>query len=337
MFENAESTETSGVHQPQSPFLFSSRYRFLVAIAIAYMVLCVIALLMPLPFRGRFWYRVADLLHIPAFGILNFFALVITRQHTKSPWMAPGLITLVTIGLSGVLELIQGMLTRYASLDDLFRNSLGALAALLVFKALELRFDHRKGQSRGLVIAALIAILLGTLRPTAAIVDLYRQKMQFPVLATFATRTELQRWYVGSAKLRRTRVKWLDGSYALRVDYLPGHFPAIQLQEPPPDWSSYKTLVTPISHLSDSPSPSIVIQLRIADRRAAKSHDHGIFERIELKRGQTIQWRFDFQAAQAAQAEPDRVWLDEVAFVEFMAVEPAEKAVVQFGRIWLQP
>lgn len=337
MSEIAKTPDSAVCQQSKTPPSLADRYPFLVAFAVAYLLFCVFALLMPLPIRGRFWYRVADLLHIPAFGILNFFALVIVRQHAKSPWTLPTLITLITILLSGFLEMLQGLLSRHASLDDLFRNSLGALSSLLVFKALEVRRENRIGLSRLLVAGAMGTIALATLRPTAAIVDIYRQRMQFPVLATFSSQSELQRWYVSSAKIRRTRVKWLDGSFALRVDYQPGHFPAIQLQEPPPDWSQHKTLVSQISHLSDSPSPSVVIQVRIADRRAARDHDHGIFERIELKRGQTIHWRLDFQAAQAMLDEPDRVWLDEVALVEYMAVDPGDKAAVQFGQIWLQP
>jgi len=311
-------------------------YRFLVAFTVCYLLFSVFALLMPLPVRGRFWYRVADLLHIPAFALLNFLGLLIVRHHTLSRWRAPIGVTVCVIGLSGLIEIIQGQLSRSASLDDLYRNSLGAFAALLIFKAWETNASENPYPRRIMLVSAFTLIALATTGPTASIIDVYRQRTQFPTLASFSSGAELQRWYVSSAQVKRTTIDRPDGHDALRVEYFPGDFPAIQLQELERDWTEYRTLVTELTHLADSPSESIVIQLRVADRRSRRDPNHIVIDRIELKRGETIDWRFDLRTARSASGNA-RLHLEEIRFIDFMAVDLAQPATVQYGPIRLEP
>lgn len=108
------------------------------------------------------------------------------------------------------------------------------------------------------------------------------------------------------------------------------------MQELERNWTEYRTLATELTHLADSPSESIVIQLRIADRRSQRDPNHIFIDRIELKRGETIDWRFDLQSARAA-SRSTHLRLEEIDFVEFMAVDLVQPATVQYGRIRLEP
>lgn len=335
--ENNGSSDSLNAHGLASPLEIGNRYSFLIAFTIAYLLFSVFMLLMPLPIRERFWARAADLLHIPAFGVLNFLFLLIARQHTTSRYAVPILITLCTISLSGLIEVIQGYFSRSPSLGDLFRNSLGATAALLVFKSLEYGAAGTKSPGRIPLVGALLVVAVATAQPLASIMDVYRQKSDFPVLATFSSRSELERWYVSSARAKRVSVDALGRSHGLQVEYLPGDFPAIQLQELQRDWSQYQTLVTTLTHLAKSQSESIVIQLRITDRRSRRAPDHGFVDRIELKRGESIDWRFNLQSAQDVLVGNQRMRIQQINFVEFMAVEPQQSATVQFGPIRLEP
>ncbi len=319
------------------PLEIGNRYPFLIAFTIAYLLFSVAMLLMPLPLRERFWSRAADLLHIPAFGVLNFLFLLIARQHTRSPNWVPVLVTLCTVSLSGLIELIQGFVSRSTSLGDLFRNLLGATASLLIFKAMESWPAENRQPRRLFLLAAILVIAIAAAPPLASIIDVYRQRSQFPVLATFSSHSEMERWYVSSANVKRTPIDWLGRSEELKVEYLPGDFPAIQLQQMQRDWTQYRTLATRLTHLADSPSESIVIQLRITDQRRQRPPGHGFIDRIELKRGESIDWRFDFQAAQQQLAADQRLMLQRVNYVEFMAVQPQQKAMVQFAGIRLLP
>ncbi len=335
--ESNAGAESSTPHISASPLEIGNRYPFLIAFAIAYLLFSVFMLLMPLPLRERLWARSADLLHIPAFGMMNFLFLLIARQHTPSRFAAPILVTLCTISLSGLIELIQGYFSRSPSLDDLYRNALGAIASLMVFKSLECWSSDNKRPRRLLLASAFIVVAIATIQPIASIIDVYRQKSQFPVIAAFSSRSELQRWYISSARVKRTPIDWLGRSTGLMVAYLPGDFPAIQLQELQREWSQYRSLATELTHLADSPSESITIQLRITDRRSRRSQGHGFVDRIELKRGESIDWRFDLQAAQETLIGDQRMRLQQINFVEYMAVEPQQPATVQFGQIRLEP
>ena len=335
--DNDTDSDTSATTGVSSPLEIGNRYPFLIAFAVAYLLFSVFLLLMPLPLRERFWARAADLLHIPAFGIMNFLFLLIARQHSKSWWRMPIMVTACTMSLSGLIELTQGFFSRSPSLDDLFRNSLGAAASLLIFKVLECWSSDNKWPRRLLITSALIVIAIAVAQPTASIIDVYRQKADFPVLANFSSRAELERWYISSARVQRTPISATAGSAGLKVEYLPGDFPAIQLQEMQRDWSQYRTLATELTHLPESLSESIVIQLRITDRRSRRDQHPGFIDRIELQRGESIDWRFDFQAAQAALVENQRLRIDRINFVEFLAVEPQEPASVRYGRVRLEP
>lgn len=324
---------TSGQISPTA----ANRYWFVVIFTAGYVVFAVGALLMPLPIRDRFWGLVGDLLHIPAFGLLNFLLLWIVRQHSRSTWIVPVLLTMGTITASGVIELVQGLLSRYASWDDLLRNALGAIASLLVFKSLEYRSGGKLRVARGLRGCATVTLAVAIYPPLASLYDIYRQNNQFPVLASFASATEMERWYVSSATVDRRRLNRWTGQNALVVRFQPGDFPAIQLQKLPGDWSDYRALATRVEHLADSPAETIAIQVRIGDRRSRRNDDHGLVDRIELARGQTLDWRFDFQAAQSQLTGRDRLQLKQISLVEWVAVEPQTDALVQFEAIYLEP
>lgn len=107
------------------------RHRRLVTAGGFVLVVALVALLMPNPFHGDVWSEVADLLHIPAFGLINYLALSIARYHSASRWAVPLGVTFAVILFGGVIEILQGMLARHASWNDFIRNGCGATAALL--------------------------------------------------------------------------------------------------------------------------------------------------------------------------------------------------------------
>ncbi len=124
------------------------------------------ALLLPFPLRGRFWTAVADLLHLPAFAVLT--GLVLAHHNCRhgeggdeqsTNWrrgVLPLWLTLAVIAFSGLIELAQGLLSRHASLDDLFRNAAGAIVALAIYQAIVCR----SAVVRTLCVAAAIGLLV---------------------------------------------------------------------------------------------------------------------------------------------------------------------------------
>jgi len=313
------------------------RYRLLISVACLFFAFAALALLMPMPFRGRFWDRLFDLLHIPAFASINLLALTLANHHRASRWPVPIVITTVVILAGGAVEVLQGMLQRKASLHDFFANAMGAIAALMLFQVVRLRKESTIGVGKAvtMLLVAATCVALAMAEPAAALVDVYRQREQFPLLAAFQSRAELQRWLVGSATVRRTRSDWHARDSSLRVRFIPAQWPAIQLQQLERDWTGYDALVVDLQHRDDSESATVTIQIRIADQTYRDAPDSSVYESIELKRGQVARWRVALRRRDSSAENPP---LDRraIRFVELMAVQLASPATVEIGPITLE-
>jgi hypothetical protein len=171
--------------------------------------------------------------------------------------------------------------------------------------------------------------------PAAAILDVYRQSKQFPQLAAFQSRAELQRWHVGSATVRRARSDWHDGASSLRVRFIPAQWPAIQLQQLQRDWTGYETLVADLYHRDDSESATVTVQIRIADPSYRDEPDSSVYDSIQLKRGQIARWRVALRRAEPS-ADTPPLDLRSIQFVELMAVQLKSPATVEIGPIRLE-
>jgi len=313
------------------------RYRLLLCVACGFFAFAALALLAPMPVGSRFWDRFFDLLHIPAFATINLLALMVASHHWASRWRVPIAITTVVILAGGAVEVLQGMLQRKASLHDFFANAMGAIAALMLFQVVRLRKESTIGGGKAVAMIAVAAtcVAMAMAEPVAALVDIYRQREQFPLLATFQSRSELQRWYVGSATLSRAKSDWHDGDRSLRVRFIPAEWPAIALQHLQRDWTGYDTLVADLHHREDSESATVTIQMRIADANYRAPPDSSVTESIELKRGEVVRWRVDLRGS-GRSANPRPLDLGAIRYVELMAVQLESPATVEFGPIALE-
>lgn len=309
------------------------RHQRLVAFTGCFLVFALVALLMPAPFHGRLWDRLADLLHIPAFGLINYLALSITRYHFVSRWRVPLMVTAAVILFSGLIELVQGMLSRYASLSDLFCNSMGATTALLLH---QIRYAAPSANIRwGLLSIAVLVITLGTFSPVSALFDMYLQRRQFPVLASFRTSAELQRWYINSADVQLGMASWFAAQPSLRVTFFPGELPVVKLQHLQRNWTGHETFVTELTHSPASKSEVVKLQLQITDIANNWKRGDRYSEWIEIERGQTHRIHLDLETI--GRSPRDRqLRLDAIAAVEFRAFELSEPATIEISTIRLE-
>jgi len=310
------------------------RNRAIVWIAIVYFAIALFTLLMPMPFQGRVYGHIGDLIHIPTFGIANFIVLLLVCRPRTSRWLLPVMVTILMI-LAGVLiEFLQGMLSRSASLGDVVRNACGATAALFVFQAMKAQTGPG-WRPLVLWLVAIGIIIVAAIDPAASLADIRRQKTQFPVLASFTHRAELQRWYFSSAVVRPRSSHWLDHQQGWEVEWSPHKFPAVKLHELEQDWSGFSTLVVDLTHRGDSRSSQIEVQLRIGSGHSRRNRDHNLYQRLVLPRGESVRWHINLLQAVP---ETDEPILDfhAIRFVELMAVDLADSALLELGGIWLE-
>jgi len=310
------------------------RNRWIVRIAVVYFAVALFTLLMPMPFQGRVYGHVGDLIHIPTFGIANFIVLLLVCRPRPSRWMLPITVTIGMLLVGVLIEILQSLLSRSASLGDVVRNACGATAALFFFQAMNGHAATRL-RPRVLWVVATGIIFAAALHPAASLADIRRQKTQFPVLASFSHRAELQRWYFSSAVVRPRSSHWFDSQQGWEVKLSPHQFPAIKLQELERDWSGFSNLVVEMTHLGASRSAQVEVQLRIGSGHTRQSRDRKFFQRIVLSRGEAVRWNIDLMQTLP---ETNDTILDfhSIRFVELMAVDLADSALLEFGGIWLE-
>jgi glycopeptide antibiotics resistance protein len=318
---------------PDTLALAEQRHRRLIVFTGCFLVFALVALLMPMPFKSRVWNHLADLLHIPAFGIINYLALTIAAYHFPSRWRVPLLVTSAVLAFSAGIELLQGLVGRYASLSDLFCNAMGASAALLIRQSRYEAVSKRYCWSLRSVSALLIA--LAVLSPLSALFDIYLQHRQFPIIASFNSRAELQRWYVGSAIVHIRPLPWFDGQSTARVTFLPGDFPAIRLVKLHHDWTEQQAFVTELSHRAESQSERVMLRLQISNQQDYPDLASSFAKIYEIERGDTQKIRIAIDDIRKGPADGDLA-LDGIASVEFLAIDLDKPATVEIQPLRLE-
>jgi hypothetical protein len=153
-----------------------------------------------------------------------------------------------------------------------FADAVGVVGAL----ALAALFERRAAIGRGARAAALavtLACLFVYFEPIVSMARAYLHRNgQFPVLANFASSTELY-WVVGYG-VNRDIVRG-----ALEVNFDADKFPGLSLHEPIPDWRGFKTLVIDVENPEAIP---LNLGVRVHDRRHGRTYGDRFNRRFEL-------------------------------------------------------
>jgi VanZ family protein len=193
----------------------------------------------PGPDAARSISRGWDLGHIVAFLVWTTLWLgtgVSARMPVRRRW----LVTLVSCALLGILtEAAQSMTGGDASVSDAMRDVLGG--------ALALAWSDRApgGMTRAVrraVRTVSLLLLLAALVPvSAAVLDEWQARRDFPLLADFETRFEADRWD-GSAARAIDRSRASSGAASLRIELVPAEYSGVALVHAPRDWRGYRFL-----------------------------------------------------------------------------------------------
>ena len=194
-------------------------------------------LLMPLPKTGRAVNILFDCAHAPVFALLSYS---LHRQFSaRAPYrssirflLVPG--TAVFLGITS--ELIQEWTGRTASLQDIVANVLGVAAGSIWF-----RHESVRSKRPDRLVAAIL-VTASWILPASAIFDVYRQRQEMPLIASFEDELEMSRWSQQDCKWERVPSRATHGHFALSVQLKPSNYPGIALNTPVADWSGYETL-----------------------------------------------------------------------------------------------
>jgi len=218
-------------------------------------------------FSGPDTYAIRSLRELWNLGHILYFGLLVYLfwRFTKSFRLSRNIIWLISLLLTliwgGAIEVLQYASARTADLMDLSRDFCGTLLVLSFMPGL------MGPVSRGLkavVRSLVVAFALFHLSPLViALSDEMIARAQFPVLSSFETSFELDRWEGGANRELVSEVGGRQGRQ-LRIDLDTQRYSGIGLRYLGADWRKYRHLNLDIFHADPRP---LRLTVRVHDSR----------------------------------------------------------------------
>ena len=186
--------------------------------------------------HDRLLSRLLDFGHFPLFAVV--FYCVLGFLPRKAPgsrrW---GVAVVATLLINLIAECIQPLFGRSSGLADWFIGCAGCLSAALLNLPKEAGYTF----IRCTVVSSL---LLVSLLPVGMVVfDRYAARTGFPLLSSFESPLELDRWQCHGCTIRRSRGNATDGRYALEIRIgKEASYPGLFLVDMSRNWSGMESL-----------------------------------------------------------------------------------------------
>lgn len=219
------------------PLLVSRQYGLWVAAAV-----CAVFLFLGGPdlIHTRSFKHALDLGHIAAFTLWSLLLMHQWPGLASVPFRQQAATVLLFCVVAGAaVEIIQSVIGRHASLEDMGRNAIGGLLALCFFFPGRLSMD--KHRLRLFQSITLLLFLIALVPLTRSLIDEWRAWQQFPVLADFETPLELDRWS-GNAELTIDRSIARSGRASLKLALTTAEYSGAEIEYFPTNWRNYRSI-----------------------------------------------------------------------------------------------
>jgi len=181
--------------------------------------------------------------HLPLFGFIATGVLwVLNRNETNvqgnKSYIYAGIITI----LFGVFtECIQPLISdRHFELHDVSNDAIGVVTFLSLLFAFQKPLPNRIVFI--LSVSSLLLVIFSSFPLYHAAVDTKAMYKEFPVIGSFESSHEMDRWEKQRSAFTLTKLHATDGHYSLRVLLYPGEYPGISLKYLQGDWLGYRAL-----------------------------------------------------------------------------------------------
>ncbi len=283
--------------------------------------------------------RVADEVfnfgHLPLFGVTALVILWVLGGRTwpVRDWRKYAVSFAAALGLGVVTEVVQSYTPeRYFELQDIVYDALGAFTFLALAYP-----SHRASRRSGVwwwkaACAGSIALAAAPIALTA--LDVRRMEGAFPLLASFETRIEMDRWETEGCCVSRAKEHATHGVYALMARLAPGEFPGISMRWLEGDWRGYERLCFEAFLEGDRP---LAVTVRIHDeihgRSEVQNYSDRFNKRLVLQPG-AQQIRIDLDEVRTA-PQGREMDMSRVTNICVFAYRLGEERVVYFDRFRL--
>lgn len=298
----------------------------------------------PVPGDTRWIRTLHNSAHAPIFGCVSLLMLLVSRSHPRLQALSLigqyALAFAAALALGGITELLQIPAGRDASFEDALHDTIGALAFLGLFAAIDTRI---RGVPQNIPIrfaAAVVGIVslgIAAAPVTRAAIKYQQRDERFPVLADFSQRYDRYFILQQSAEFSPVTMPapWMRAKdeSAMRVRLHEGPYPGMNFIEPLPDWSGYSTLAVDLTN----PTPlNLQLILRVHDAEHDNRPGDRFSKRFELPAGTREVLRIRLQDI-AAGPTTRRLDLRQVAgLIIFRADDSPPAAELYLSRVWLE-
>lgn len=302
-------------------------------------VVAVIGLLVPLPLSGRSASAVGNLFHAPLFGGLT--VLVLWAWNTLRPvsarlsWLGRAVTTLVGLAVvGGMMETLQAITLRSASIHDAIANTMGATAGAALFLGWQFSTTGRRSVLPIVAALGVTAALVwaASVDAVKTLVDVRRVTTGFPILATFESEAELHRWYFRDCWRTRSDSAVTQGDWSMRVRYGIADYPGLTLVELQPDWSSMKTLELDVSVDPRAADPVVRLVVKVTDRHHTEDHLDSFHRVYEIPRGESRSIQIDRQSLVDGPADRP-LDLTSIRYLDLLLDQPTTPTVLYFDHV----
>ena len=205
-----------------------------------------------------FW----DLGHILFFSILSYLILLNWPKSLDTTFLRQSFFVIfIVICLGGLIELAQTGSIRTPDIMDLIRDIIGCLVALSFWAPA--RKTISKARLKIWQAISVILVAMAFLPLITAILDEITALKQFPVLADFESRFEMDRW-TGDADFSIDHETYYHGKASLKVELNTSLYSGVGLKYFPENWQHYNELQLSIFNPDSEP---IKLTCRIHDRQ----------------------------------------------------------------------
>jgi len=270
--------------------ILSKRVKIIILVAVILAGLAILDYLQ-MPSNTFFWRSAFDFGHIPLFGVISISFLGLSKGLFRSKFKSRYIHYLIAFFLTSFLGVLTEALQYYSPRDadfmDVVRDTVGAIC----FLGFYLTFDGEKDKNKDVlspkiknsIRVVVVLILIAALIPTGiwAYAFICRAN-SLPVICDFESKWENKFLYSDFASLEIVKFPMgIGGNKAnhaekIRFNAKPGVGSAFYIEEPYPDWTSYKYFLFDI--YSEYADP-FNLMIRINDR----THNQDSSDRFNRK------------------------------------------------------
>jgi len=299
-------------------------------IAAAFLVVVLIVIFGDLPGRWLFIAELQNSAHVPAFGFLAALLLMLLRRSAAcrhwSPLVRYLLAVAIATAVGAAIEVIQGVMHRDMSLEDVFHDFLGALVGTGLMYGY--KWEPSSPLLRKVSIALASLALPIALFPVAwsAAAYIHRDR-EFPVILQFGS--PLDRYFLFDCAARTDLAK-VEHS-RLVVKFSPDCHRQIGVGEPYSNWSGYRHLNVDIANTANS---ELQFTIRIEDTQHNQDYTDRFNETFVLRALERKTLIIPLEALHRAPATRE-MDMQKIYWMEIFGHEGSEGTQVALSRIWL--